>query len=102
MNLKLVSCLALCTYALIQKLECCLLNELNEEQSKIETSEKKPCSLQIGPRKADLYCCRLWVSKIRVLNSTQRTAEAPPELHSTFQKLLQSISRLGENIRPAY
>lgn len=40
MNLKLVSCLGLCTYALIHKLECHLLNELNKEQSKIETSEK--------------------------------------------------------------
>jgi len=62
MNLKLVSCLALCTYAFIQKLDCCLLNELNEEQSKIETLEKN-CSLEIGPRKADLYSHRLWVSK---------------------------------------
>lgn len=63
MHLKLVGCLALCAHALLQKLECHLQNELNEEKLKIETLDKN-FYLWIGCRKADPYCHSLWVSKM--------------------------------------
>lgn len=88
MHLKLVGCLALCTYARLQKLECHLQNELNEEKLKIETLHKN-FYLWIGSRKADLYCRSLWVSKMCVLILPKEQQNClPPKAFSTLKNRL--------------